>query len=201
MKKLSLLLAAALCVTIGGVYATWHYQQATSSSVDTSLSAELAGISTNGEKGEIVVSERNVKILIDDIGSDYVADLIIENPLLVSFTPAAGADATVKENGVKMQITITETFGSYDHDGDSSTPEVDIFYIGQTGQSAGTFDLNSGAPVKDQIGVTLTNYIKMNTISLPTKAYYDRLDAVLKDSANCYFEIVISEVVDTTPAD
>ena len=198
MKKLSLLLAAALCVTIGGVYATWHYAQANSSSVDTTLSAELAGIVTEGEKGEIVVSERNVKILIDDTNSDYKAELIIENPLLVSFTPAAGVDADVAANGVKLQITIKETFGSYDHDGDSSTDDIDIFYIGAAGQTEATFDLNGGNPVKEQISVNLAEYIKMNAISLPTKAYYDRLDTILKDTTNHGFEIIISEVA-TTP--
>ena len=49
MKKLSLLIALLICVTIGGVYATWTYTSASADIVDGTKEVviELAGATTS----------------------------------------------------------------------------------------------------------------------------------------------------------
>ena len=193
MKKLSLLLAAALCVTIGGVYATWNYAQKTATSVESKLSAQLE-LTADAEKGSIAVDANNLTLVIDDIGAaDYVAELVFSASLSVSFTPAVGADEVVAQQGVPLQITITENFGTYDHDGDGNA-DFDLFYIGEEGQTSATFDLNGGAPVIGTIDVNLSDYIKMTALSLPTKSHYDRLNSLLNTEGN-NFVITISEKI------
>ena len=56
MKKLSVLIALVLCVTIGGVYAAWNYSQGTTASVDVSREINMAQVVTSGNKGTITAT-------------------------------------------------------------------------------------------------------------------------------------------------
>ena len=106
MKKLSLLIALALIVTIGGVYAAWNYSQGSAASVEITREINMAQVNTDGNKGTISASPSNVAFLVDDAG-DYHTTLTGTGEFAITFTPNAGADATARENGVKMIATIT----------------------------------------------------------------------------------------------
>lgn len=75
MKKLGLLATLAMCVTIGGVYAAWTYND-TTSFVDretVSIGLTPAG-NVTGESLEI--TENTLKFLIDDTDNDKIGDTI-----------------------------------------------------------------------------------------------------------------------------
>ena len=71
MKKLSLLIASLLCVTIGGVYATWYY--ASSGKVEsqhTHFALGITGTDTAGTYGNYYINvNTNIKMWVDPAGT------------------------------------------------------------------------------------------------------------------------------------
>ena len=129
MKKLSTLIALALIVTIGGVYAAWSYAQGTTASSEITREINMAQVNTDSNKGTISVTPNNFAFLVDDIDAvDYVAALTATGELAITFTPATGADATLATNGISMVATITvaktaaaTTYTGIDSAGDPQT--------------------------------------------------------------------------------
>ena len=118
MKKLSLLVALALLITVGGVYATWNYAQgdATSKTGYLDKVTLVADSVVDSAKGTFEIDTTNLKITVDDTNNDHVAELLIEGDIKITFTPSTGADKTVQDNGILMQYTLSTTdnynFGS-----------------------------------------------------------------------------------------
>lgn len=91
MKKISLFVALALIVTIGGVYAAWIYpsDDALVGSATKTFTGNMTQVETQAtNKGEISVetSSDTLKIFVDDAGS-YVAKAIAQGSVSVLFTP------------------------------------------------------------------------------------------------------------------
>ena len=114
MKKLSTLIALALIVTIGGVYAAWHYNRG-QVSLEISRSATMASIQSDTSKGTITIDQtansnngNTLKFLVDDTGTiDWKAELVPSGSVWVKFTAASNADSIVQSNGIKMKATVT----------------------------------------------------------------------------------------------
>ena len=74
MKKLSLLIAMILCVTIGGVYAAWTYTDPaidiTDKGLDTVIGVSLPSADLVGAIGEFGVSTNITGMSIDQLGDD-----------------------------------------------------------------------------------------------------------------------------------
>lgn len=116
MKKLSVLIAMILCVTIGGVYASWTYSSATdeitgSSSVGLSLSAATQA----GAAGSFAVTENVASLEISETSpTDKTAVLDVRYAtatdtgvkISIEFVPAATANDAFKTKGVKTYIYI-----------------------------------------------------------------------------------------------
>lgn len=110
MKKLSVLVALLLCVTIGGVYATWSYAgtndiaDAFAEAKVTITDAELVG--ANG----VYVVDSNLVLTVDQANEDHEAKLVFASNngdpifLKVTFTPSANAPQDVKDNGVLSEL-------------------------------------------------------------------------------------------------
>lgn len=110
MKKLSVLVALLLCVTIGGVYATWSYAgtndiaDAFAEAKVTITDAELVG--ANG----VYVVDSNLVLTVDQANEDHEAKLVFSSNngdpifLKVTFTPSANAPQDVKDNGVLSEL-------------------------------------------------------------------------------------------------
>ena len=109
MKKLSLLIAMILCVTIGGVYATWSYSQGTSATRDAYLDdvTKITDKTVLNAKGVISVDKTGLTITIDDSNDDFVAECTIAGDLVIKFKPNSGADPDVFENGVTLQYKLS----------------------------------------------------------------------------------------------
>ena len=101
MKKLTLLLALIVCVTVGSVYAAWICTGSTVSTADRTLSHGMATATTDGDIGTLKVVHNDIDIKIDQTAvGDYRANLVITGSIQVSFTPNDGAPADAVNNAV-----------------------------------------------------------------------------------------------------
>ncbi|MBR2974768.1 MAG: hypothetical protein IKC47_03390 [Clostridia bacterium] len=127
MKKFTALMLVAVCLIVGGVYATWSYA---TGNINTYLTEwvhpSLVDVSgTPSLKGNIKVVSNTLAISVDDLldgegnavpagtQGDYVAEVYYTGELQVSFTPNLGADETVIENGIAMEMIVVLTKGNY----------------------------------------------------------------------------------------
>ncbi len=107
MKKISVLIALIVCVTIGGVYAAWTYTGSTVSSVDRTISHGMTTASTDGDVGILKVVSNTVDVVIDQTAvGDYTAKLVITGQITVSFTPNPGAPDEVVNNAIEAKATL-----------------------------------------------------------------------------------------------
>ncbi len=89
-KSLSLLIALAMCITIGGVYAAWIYAETDMSAVHGHIgSFGLANAEINNSKGTITVDASNAHLVIDQTSAtDYTATLKANGTITVTFSPS-----------------------------------------------------------------------------------------------------------------
>lgn len=112
MKRLSVLVALLLCVTIGGVYATWSYA-GTDDIADAFAEAKvtITDVELTGANGTYKI-ESNLVLSIDQNpdNDNHEAVLLFESNngqpiyLRVTFTPADNAPHSIKENGVPSEL-------------------------------------------------------------------------------------------------
>lgn len=89
-KSLSLLIALALLITIGGVYAAWIYAETPLTAVHGHIgSFGLANAVINNSKGTITVDASNAHLTIDQKASnDYTATLTASGTITFTFSPS-----------------------------------------------------------------------------------------------------------------
>lgn len=180
MKKLSLLIAMILCVTIGGVYATWTYTQNTDvadESVNKSLN--LTGVEYVGSYGTYDVNVDGLTLKIDPkAGTTHTTSLIADGQIIITFTPNSVAPQTVKDSAVAStyQFTLSNSNWLYEGENVVELKHTGTHDISWTKQDNGTFVfIISAASVVDHIALTEFN--------LDTKAKYDAYNTVLGSGA------------------
>ena len=172
IRKISMLIALALIVTVGGVYATWNYAQgdaeATFEALD-SVTVITDKVVDAVAKGNISIDVSNLLIKIDDDDNDHHGELIQEGYIQITFTPSQGADANVVANGIPLQYSLSCTGSDFLYNGEhifdyNTAPVV----------------LNDGEPTlsvqipASELGITLHD-----DIYLPTVADYDAFKLAL----------------------
>ena len=140
MKRLAAIMAGALLTTVGGVYAQFTYAQGNVEQAEISMQKNLATAATNTEKGTINVAG-NFLVSIDDTNNDLMTETTISGELTISFTPAQGADAEVRDNGIPLKMTIE--IGGTNEYADQALFELTSAY------TAGGVALNGGKKVKN----------------------------------------------------
>ena len=151
MKKLSVLIAIMLCVTIGGVYATWTYA-GTNDIADAYAEAKvtIADAELTGANGTYKV-ESNLVLTVDQKNEDHEAELVFASNnsapifLKVTFTPAANAPQTIKDNAVPSELYFTTTTDmqyKMDADGNYSETGTGKAIFTFSNPSDGTFSPN-----------------------------------------------------------
>ena len=169
-KKLGLLAGLALCVTVGGVYATWTYAEggATNSELKTVDISITAATNTNS-KGTIDIVSSNLTLVIENDGN-YNAVLKPQGEIEVKFTPAVGASVT--DINVTYALAITSNwFYDLDQDGVKDDDETLVFTLPTA--AAPTQTISSTVTWKIEaadLGISLAEAGK--NISLPTYADY-----------------------------
>lgn len=138
MKKLSILIALCLLLTIGGVYATWSYVGSTDI-IDAYSESKvtIADAVIEGTYG-IYKIESNLVLTVDQANDNHEAELVFGSNddkavyLKVTFTPSTNAPKAIKDGAIPSElyfgVTTPMTY-SMDAEGNysaSGTP-VDIF--------------------------------------------------------------------------
>lgn len=208
MKKLSLLIALCMLLTIGGVYATWSYVGSTDI-IDAFAESKvtISDAVIEGTYG-IYKIESNLVLTVDQANDNHEAELVFgsnnSDPvyLTVTFTPSANAPKAIKDHAVKSELyfgVTTEMQYKIDGDGnyaDNGTP-VDIFSFANSGDGElnneftwtknddGTFTYTLNADqLKEQISLS-------QTFVLDIKAEHDAFREALKGN-------IVARVTDGT---
>ena len=105
MKKLSLLVAIALLITVGGVYATWYYAVDDPSPEHKQFLVNMDTVKTDISKGDLELNTSGFRLLIDD-GGEYTPKLKDEGSITITFKPDASAEPNIKAEGILLQFKI-----------------------------------------------------------------------------------------------
>lgn len=187
MKKLSAIIAMATIMTVGGVYATFNYARGDVDSVSDTLSPSIDGVVLESKKGKIEIIS-DFAVIIDDLGvinnttRSYVTGMKTTGTFKVKFTPEVGADADVRDNGIKLKMKLSFTGNQYDSKAIFVTTGLD---------SDSSVVLNGDNKIKTEYEVDLTNYLDANhDITLAT---YDEYQAYVTELNKTKITIAISE--------
>lgn len=188
MKKLSLLIALIICVTIGGVYATWVF-----TSDDTAITDEitagilLADVDSTATHGTLEMNDAS--ILIDE-GVGKAPVLKMSTPVILTFTPDDDASAEIKAGAIDVYVYFVagESLTSKTYNSET------IFKLSSQGVSAATrIKINAGTPTWTDNGdgtlsVDISNLIVgaqdsvlsfASNFVLDTKGEYDNFNDAL----------------------
>lgn len=178
MKKLSILIALCLCITIGGVYATWVYSQSDDVADITGAKAiTMTEATFEGTYGTYKVDVSGLTMQVDPKdGTAHTTALKIDGSLVIKFLPATYAPEAVKTSAVPSTFAFSLSNADWKYnDGQSKsimtvdTAKHDIVW---TPESDGTFSYTISAEA-------LATYITLTEFTLDTKADYDAYDAIL----------------------
>jgi hypothetical protein len=197
MARLGIIALLLVCITITGVYAVWTYA-GTNDIADAFAEAKvtIADVELAGANG-IYKIESNLVLTIDQANDDHEAELIFgsnngqEIYLKVTFTPAANAPQSIKDNAVLSELyfgtTLPMTYridadGNYVAEGGT---EVSIFTFKNPGNNKldNTFTWTKeadGSFTYTMDEAALKDMIKLSqTFVLDTKAEHDAFRAAL----------------------
>ena len=176
MKKLGLLIAMIICITIGGVYATWTYTQNTDVADEAvNMNMNLTDVAYSGSYGTYKVDTTNFSLSIDPkAGTTHTTALYVTGNVIITFTPNSVAPADVKENAVPTTYTFSLANPSWKYEGEDviTINHAEKHDVTWTDNGDGTFSFIITA---DEFAghVTLTEF------ELDTKLKYDAYNAVL----------------------
>lgn len=173
MKKLGIIIALALIVTIGGAYATWNYTTGASQidAVTTTKGITLvAKAEQTANGGTITVTQSDdFAITVDDDGS-HNATLTITGSITISYS--GGTSSTGETvNGLILQVSAEDDCTQYN--------SKDVFKY-TTITSSG--EVGNGTPFATWTlsAEELATLIQLNgTISAPTVGDYDALSTAI----------------------
>ena len=190
MKKLSLLIALCMLLTIGGVYATWTYTQNTDVADEAvNMNMNLTDVAYSGSYGTYKIDTSSLKLAIDPkAGTTHTTALYIEGNIVVTFTPNSVAPVEIKENGLDTTYTLSLSNPNWQYDSRNivTLNHAEAHDIEWVKQADGTFTYTISA-------ADLAGHISLAEIVLDTKVAYDAYNAVLGQGA-----IVISVSDGTT---
>ena len=198
MKKLSILIALILCVTVGSVYATWFYAETTmETNVHKFTNLSLSDVNTSARTGQISVLDTMI-LKIDDNNGDHTpgwdTDVAGEaaGAVTVTFLPNTGAADTT------FKYTITVENNLYDPDNDGQgTPFFTYDPVEDEEANVvltDTFTYTAGAAnaVKVISLSDITSVLRVNAANtLPT---YEDYQAYQTDLANVAINLTVEEV-------
>ena len=192
MKKIGLIIGMALCVTVGGVYATWTYTQNTDVADETvNMTMNLTDVAYSGSYGTYKIDTTNLTLKIDPkTGTTHTTALYTEGQIVISFTPNSVAPAEVKTNGVAstFQFGLTNPNWKYEDKYIATLKHNDAEAITWGTPVDGIFYYTiSAAEIHDHIALT--------EFTLDTKAKYDAYNTVLGQGQ---ISITVSDGIKTT---
>ena len=191
LRKISAIIVLAIVLTMGSVFAVWSYDQGAVKREGT-YELHMTDIVSKGEKGRIDASNNTLKFKVDDLNEiDWKAELLPEGSVDIIFVPAANADESVQQNGIKMMVTITLSGAQTAYTakvsngaGGYKDQAVKILTV-KDGQN--TFELNGGVATKDTVTITAEQILNClvfcegQEVYLPTYEENVRFDNAMGD--------------------
>lgn len=176
MKKLSLLIALCMLLTIGGVYATWTYTQNTDVADEAvNMNLNLTDVAYSGSYGTYNVDVKGLSLKIDPkAGTTHTTALYATGNIVVTFTPNSVAPADIKEKGVKTTYAFTLANPNWQYEGQNivTLNHTEKHDISWTDNGDGTFSFTITAE-------QFMEHVALTEFELDTKVKYDAYNAVL----------------------
>ena len=180
MKKLSLLIALCMLLTIGGVYATWTYTQNTDVADEAvNMNMNLTDVAYSGSYGTYKVDTSSLKMAIDPkAGTTHTTALYIEGNIVITFTPNSVAPVEIKESGLETTYTFSLSNPNWQYNSQDivTLNHAEPHNIEWVKQADGTFTYTISAD-------DLAEHISLAEIVLDTKTDYDAYNTVLGQGA------------------
>ena len=108
MKKLTILVALLMCVTIGGVYATWTYSNSTiTPRTGVSAPKEMGEVEFLGSSGAYHTDSNTLKLVVEPKDGTLDTMLTFTGKLVIKFTPSGDISSTPLSKALNAVITIT----------------------------------------------------------------------------------------------
>ena len=176
MKKLTLLIALCMLLTIGGVYATWTYTQNTDVADEAvNMTLNLADVAYSGSYGTYKVDVTGLNLIIDPkAGTAHTTALYATGNIVITFTPNSVAPAEIKANGVAStySFSLANTNWKYADRDIVAVNHTDKHDIVWTRNNDGTFSFTISAE-------EFMEHVSLTEFELDTKTKYDAYNAVL----------------------
>ena len=176
MKKLSLLVALALLITVSGVYATWTYTQTTDVADESvHMALNLTNVTYEGSYGTYEIDKSGLTMVIDPKeGTTHITALKITGNLVIKFTPATYAPVEVKNDGIESTFQFSLTNNNWVYNGTNivTLQHTNPHNIDWTKQDDGSFTYTMDA-------TALAGHIRLTEFTLDTKAAYDAYNTAL----------------------
>ena len=201
MKKIGLLIALALCVTIGGVYATWIYTSNNAQTMSNTITVSMGDLgSTVTDIGEFAITAPNGIKIEPRQGTTHTTGLAVPSDIVITFTPNDFAPVDVKENGpTDAQFQIR--FEVQNADGTAYTNQYEsqaIFTVAHGAHSLDRADWEQITTQDGKVAYTYTiaaadfaNHVDVNPFVLDTLGDYNAFkDAMGAVNFVCYIENV-----------
>jgi len=175
MKKLSLLIALALILSIGGVYATWVYSQSDDvADITNARAITMTEATFEGTYGTYSTDATSLTLKVDPKqGTTHTTSLQIGGEIIIKFTPATHAPAEIKTNGVPTTYTFGVSNAEWEYN------EVSIIDVDTEAKNAVWTDAGNGVLTHTISAAQLADILTLTEFELDTKADYDAYDAVL----------------------
>jgi len=106
-KKLSIIVALILCVTIGGVYATWVYPGNEMGQVIQPVSNVMAEADFAGSFGTYHTVSNSLALQVDQASGSFNTELKYVGELVIEFTPHANISPNQKAAALGATVTVT----------------------------------------------------------------------------------------------
>lgn len=135
-KKVGILATLALCVTVGGVYATWTYMDGVTpvSPNSQEVKSAITGSTSDGAPGVLTFDVSKVAFKLDQANVNHEAKIVWngENQApVVTFEPTVGADNEIKTNGISVMVSFF-TNSDYYTDVTDNSKKVSLYTVTET---------------------------------------------------------------------
>ena len=183
MKKLSLLIALCMLLTIGGVYATWIYSGNLIDTQTEPFVSKMGGLDHTGNSGSYSFTANSLDFAVEPDSQDTKITTIVwgAGSMTLVFTPKGDINDAMLAKALTATLTVEQassTLGEYD--------DTDVYTIAENFKVSLTSENwtshNDGEYYTYTItAATIKDAISIGQFHLPTEDEYVAFKAVIQD--------------------
>jgi len=185
IKRLSLVILLALCITISGVYAAWIYAEQPLTAVHNHTTLMMANAEVNHPKGTISIDTSGSSLIIDQTAdNDYTATLKATGTIFVTLSPStefANQNQDLPSITMQYRLVTTNTnptgFECTDPDDTSKTKSLFNEFNTVTYSLINLVKDGSGKYVGEIPAISLLDCIELNEFVLDKHSKYEKFSA------------------------